>query len=157
MNDMAGALTVARLVAIKREELDRYRQDLVRLEQIVEAARAEHYAASESERNFLDEMRQSEHARKSLDASGMIERRRYLTHLQSQTEQQQVALDQALAQRDQAHRCLEQAFSEMRALERLAERRLARARTERQRLEYSRSDDEEITRKMSRGGRHAER
>jgi len=156
MKEMATSLTVARLIAIKREELDQYRQDLARLEQIVSAARTLLDTAIENERNFLDEIRQNEHAETRLDPPRMIQNRRYLIHLQNETKQTQEAADQAVTQRDQAHQCLKTAHSEMRSLERLAERRQVRAHSEQQRLDYLRADDQEIARNISRGDIRAE-
>lgn len=157
MNDFAGAATVARLIAIKREELDRLRQDLGRMDRLVELGRAQFDGAKRDEQAFLEETRQAEQrTQASLDARKMIERRRYLLHLQSETEKKQLALDQALEQQKQARRSLEKAFAEMRSLERLAERRRTRAAAERQRLEYLRADDQEVTKTANRRLAHAQ-
>lgn len=155
MNRLTDVNTIARLTAIKREELDRYRQDLVRLEKIVDGERNRLQAAREAEIDFLDEARRAEVARRTLDARAMIERRRYLTLLQNSREKQQTVLEQTIKQRDQAQRCLEAAFTEIRSLERLAERRLDRIHSENQRLEYKRADDLELTNNMHRRSTHA--
>lgn len=156
-NDSSGAATVVRLIAIKREELDRFRQDLGRMVRLVELGEAQFDRAKQDEQAFLEEIRQAEQrAQASLDAKGMIERRRYLMHLQNETEKKQVALDQALEQQKQARRSLEKAFAEMRSLERLAEHRQTRAAAERQRLEYLRADDQEITKTANRRLAHVQ-
>ncbi len=156
MNDLANTATIARLIAIKREEVDRLRQDLGRIERLVELAQTQLESAEQDEAAFLEETRQAEHPTAGgLDAEGMLERRRYLMHLQGETEKQRRTLDQALEQQRRARRGLDKAFAEMRALERLAERRQLRAVAERQRLDYLRADDQEITKTVNRRLDHA--
>lgn len=150
MNAQASATTIVRLIAIKREELDRARQDLQRLEHLVETAEGELQAADRNEHEHLEGMRRAEQQKRALDPMEMIERRRYQIHLQGIREKTQVVYEQAVEQRNQAQRSLERIFSEIRTLERLAERRQARIVAERQRKEYLLADDQEITRNCNR-------
>jgi flagellar biosynthesis chaperone FliJ len=154
MNEMPARNTVSRLVAIKSEELELYRQDLARLERILQTEQEKLLAAQEGERRLLAEIREAEQGKSRLDPVEMVEGRRYLEYLQEITRTSLAAFERVVAQRDNAHRCVLKAFEEMRVLERLAERRLGRALAEQRRVDFRRADDQEIARITFRGRSH---
>jgi len=137
--------TVTRLIAMKREELDSYRQDLSRLEQIVRLAHDKFSNAINAEKDFLSETRLAESDPRGLRPAAMMDRRHYLAYLEKCCKSARGALDESVMQHDLAQHQLEKIFAEIRTLERLAERRLSKAAEEEQRLGYLRADDQEVT------------
>lgn len=146
MNVDISLQTVARLVAIKREELEHHRVDLLRLQHILCNEAVKLKEAEEIERSFVNGMRVAEAGNSRLDASVMIESRRYLLVLQNRIEEQQRAFDEVEALRSSAQGELDRLFVEVRALEMLAERRKASGMRKEQRIAYLHADDQEITR-----------
>lgn len=152
MKRIGSISSVQRLIEMKREELDRYRQDLVRLEGLVQSAQDNFHRAKDNESLFLEETRENESVARRLNAEEMIDRRRFLNYLQESIEVEQRIFDATVMHRNQAHQQLEQAYAEVRALERLAERLMARAAAEEQRIGYLVADDLEITRSLNARG-----
>lgn len=146
MNVDISLQTVARLVAIKREELEHHRLDLLRLQHILRDEAVKLKEFEEIERSFVDGMRATEVGNNRLDAAVMIESRRYLLVLQSRIKEQQRAFDEVESLRSLAQGELDRLFVEVRALERLAERRKARGMRKEKRIAYLLADDQEITR-----------
>lgn len=148
---------IERLVAIKREALDEFRQDVVRLNDIVDAVDQRFRQALENSKQFLAETISSETRGNTLDAEAMIGARRYLHWLQDLAVKISQELEQAKARHAEAASLLENAFTEVRALERLLERR-QRAKVLRQsRTDYFAADDQEICRVAQCGGNDAGR
>lgn len=148
MDDKAQQRTISRLISIKREELDRYRQDLQRLGQMVLMGRRELELARQSERSFLEDIRQSESALGTLSVQDMLERRRYLAFLREKAMVQSEMLAQVEEQQQQAQGCVDTAFAEMKSLERVAERLVERLHRETQRKNYVQADDQEVVRSL---------
>lgn len=148
MDDKAQQRTISRLISIKREELDRYRQDLQRLGQMVLMGRRELELARQSERSFLEDIRQSESALGTLSVQDMLERRRYLAFLREKAMVQSEMLAQVEEQQQQAQGCVDTAFAEMKSLERVAERLVERLHREIQRKNYVQADDQEVVRSL---------
>lgn len=146
MNVDISLQTVARLVAIKREELEHHRLDLLRLQHILRDEAVKLKEVEEIARSFVDGMRATEVGNNRLDAAVMIESRRYLLVLQSRIKEQQRAFDEVESLRSLAQGELDRLFVEVRALERLAERRKARGMRKEKRIAYLLADDQEITR-----------
>lgn len=148
MDDKVQQRTISRLISIKREELDRYRQDLQRLEHMVLMGRRELELARQSEQSFLEDIRQSESVHGTLSVQDMLERRRYLAFLREKTVAQSEMLAQVEEQQRQAQGCVDTAFAEMKSLERVAERLVERLHRETQRKNYVQADDQEVVRSL---------
>ncbi|MBI2308405.1 MAG: hypothetical protein HYU78_13965 [Rhodocyclales bacterium] len=150
-----GLMTVARLIAIKKEELEQHRLDLRRLQQLLQSAEASLKQAEENERSFVDEMRDAQSGSRKLDAAAMIESRRYLGVLQGLAAERRGMFDDIDKQCSLAQSELEQVFAEVRALERLAERRRTRVSLDEKRVGYLHADDQELTRVANKRSDHA--
>lgn len=154
MKPAKDSLSVARLIAIKKEELEQHRLDLLRLQQLQRTEAVKLGDIEARERAFVDEMRMAQSGSRRLDAMAMIGSRRYLAVLQGQTIGQRGVCDEIDAQCSLAQAELERVFAEVRALERLAERRKNRASIEEKRVSYLHADDQEITRSSNERNDH---
>lgn len=154
MKPEKSLITVARLIAIKKEALEQHRLDLARLQQLQQSAEASLKQAEASERSFVDEMRDAQTGSRKLDAAAMIESRRYLAVLQGQLAERRGMFDDIEKQCSLAQAELERSFAEVRALERLAERRKTRVVLDEKRIGYLHADDQELTRVANRRSDH---
>lgn len=147
-------LAVTRLIAIKREELERHRLDFLRLQRMVETELTKLIELTRIEYSFIEEMRLAESNSGGLDATSMIQSRQYLQQLQARCSTQKQRHGEVEMQEKLAQSEMERALSEARTLERLAERRQSRRALEAKRLDYVRADDLEITRSANARGAH---
>lgn len=139
-------LTVARLIAIKREELEVHRLDLLRLRQLLSVEEKRLGEIEAEELHLLDAMREAQSGVQSLDPVAMMESRRYLLVVQARGAAQKSVCDDIAVQGTLAQNELERVYSEIRSLERLSERKLFRAAQEEKRVAYLQADDQETTR-----------
>lgn len=152
MSDTRGLLTLARLIEIKREEVDVYRADWDRLQQLlrVEAQRLE--AMRQEETGVVVRMREEQAGMSeasgmgSLNATAMMEVRRYLAVLRGRIVGQESVWREIEQQAAQALEQLEQVYAQMRVLERVSERKRSRIQQEAVRRAYTCADEMEVTR-----------
>jgi len=146
MIETRSTRSIERLVAIKREALDEFRQDAARLDVVVRTVDERYRQASERSKQFLAETASNEIRGKALDANVMIVARQYLQRLQALSTEIWQELDQAKVRHEEAQSQLETAFTEVRALERLLERRQKITQIQESRKSYLAADDQEICR-----------
>lgn len=142
---MSGdVLTLTRLLELRRHTLEELRRDLATLDHLVDECRQKLESALLGHADFADEIRRAE-AELSLPGQ-MLERRRYLGHLQVLVEEAAAALEAATEQQEHARSAFDECYQDIRTLERVAERRSLALQQEAQRKQYLIADDQEIVR-----------
>nr|WP_240032097.1 hypothetical protein [Pseudomethylobacillus aquaticus] len=133
---------ITRLLEMKKHELDALRQDMARLDQLTTVAAERVRAARDVQDRYTHQIRDHESAGLFLTAVEMIERRRFLAHLTTQSEQAEESLEGVQVQKNYALQGLNTKYTEMRSLELLAERELAQKQVIDDRRAYAAADDE---------------
>ena len=134
------------LIALRKHSLEELRKDLSTLDFLVRECSEKLNTAHANHDVFAEETRQAEVGLASLVAVQMMERRRYMAYLQQHIEQAEKTLGEATEQQRRAQKAFNDCFTEIRTLERVAERRKAALRQELQRKSYLVADDQEILR-----------
>jgi flagellar export protein FliJ len=146
MNARTNTASLRKLIALRQENLDRLRQDVLRLRQLQQEARRALDDANGSLVSFLAEMRSAEGKDARLHVDRMQDRRAYRVQLDQRVAEHSDALAALENQLDQAQAALEACHREIKALERIAERREETAHIAEQRRDYRAADDAELQR-----------
>ena len=138
------------LISIRREAMEELLRDVMTLNQLVDAAHDRCVEVEMNHVNYLEDIRHVERIGLSLTIDTMIERRRYLTRLRSLCHDASRAYEEVNKQRQFAQAAFNEKFTELRTLERLADRRATVRHQEQLRRDYLIADDMEIVRNTGR-------
>ena len=142
----AASRALNQLISLRRYSLEDLRKDLATLNHLVQEGRESLERAQAEYRSFVEEARRAEENQVALVAGKMLERRRYIAYLQTHIEQAEDALSDAAEQQQRAQQAFDDCHTEIRTLERVAERRTEAWQQEQQRKIYLVADDQEILR-----------